>query len=97
MLSRLVRAEDVAARLDQTTFAVAFPSSDDEAAEIAAERIAAVLECTAFDVQADHTNYSNDQPIQIKLAIASASLLPQENATGLLQRVKGQLEQGHAK
>ena len=96
MLSRLVRAEDVAARLDQTTFAVAFPSSDDEAAQIAAERIAAVLECTAFDVQADHTSFSNDQPIQIKLTIASASLLPHENATGLLQRVTAQLEQGHA-
>ncbi len=96
MLSRLVRAEDVAARLDQTTFAVAFPGSDDEAAQTAAERIAAVMECTAFDVQADHTGYSNDQPTQIKLAIASASLLPQENATILLQRVIRLLEEGHA-
>lgn len=94
MLSRLVRAEDVAARLDQTTFAVAFPSSDEEAATIAADRIAAVLECTAFDVQADHTSYSNDQPIQIKLAIASADLAPHENATHLLQRVTNMLEKG---
>lgn len=49
MLGRLVRAEDVAARLDRTTYAVAFPASDAAAARVAAERIAAVLECTAFD------------------------------------------------
>ncbi|GBF59372.1 response regulator PleD [Candidatus Phycosocius bacilliformis] len=94
MLSRLVRAEDVAARLDQTSFIVAFPSSDADAAAVAAERIAAVLECTAFDVQADQTSFSNDQPVQIKLRTQSASLAPRESALSLIRRVSRAIDQG---
>lgn len=91
MMARLVRAEDVAARLDRITFVVAFPSSDEDAADIAARRIAAVLECTAFDGGSDVTAYSNDAPLQIKMHIACAALLPTDSALDLLSRVQVRL------
>jgi two-component system, cell cycle response regulator PopA len=91
MMARLVRAEDVAARIDWTTFAVAFPSSDEDAADIAAHRIAAVLECTAFDGGAKPYFHSNDAPIQIKLDIASTALLPEETWPNLMTRVQSRL------
>jgi two-component system, cell cycle response regulator PopA len=91
MMARLVRAEDVAARLDRTTFAIAFPSSDEDAAEVVASRIGAVLECTAFDTGSDVTAYSNDAPLQIKLNVASAGLLPNESAKDLIARAQARL------
>ncbi len=91
MMARLVRAEDVAARLDRTTFVVAFPSSDEDAAEVAAARIAAVLECTAFDTGNDVAAYSNDAPLQIKLNVASAELLLSESAQDLIARAQVRL------
>lgn len=91
MLARLVRAEDVAARLDRTTFAIAFPASDEEAAQTAISRINAVLECTAFDAGNDVTLYSNDAPLQIKLDIATAPLLTGERAKALIARAQARL------
>jgi two-component system cell cycle response regulator PopA len=91
MLSRLVRAEDVAACLDRTTFAIAFPASDADAADSAARRIAAVLECTAFDSGSATRPFDNDAPIQIKLQIASADVLSGESARDFLARASARL------
>jgi two-component system, cell cycle response regulator PopA len=88
MLARLVRAEDVACRLDRTTFAVAFPASDAEAAHVAVQRINAVLECTAFDAGSDVSAYSNDAPLQIKLDVASCELYLNDKAQDLIERAK---------
>lgn len=49
MIGRLVRAEDTAARLGPDTFALALPATNGLAAQVAAERVAAVIACTAFD------------------------------------------------
>lgn len=49
MVSRLVRVEDTAARLAPEVFALALPATPGPAARLAAERIAAVIGCTAFD------------------------------------------------
>jgi two-component system, cell cycle response regulator PopA len=49
MIGRLVRVEDTAARLAPEVFALALPSTDQESARAAAERIAAVIGCTAFE------------------------------------------------
>ncbi|MGE5565597.1 MAG: diguanylate cyclase domain-containing protein [Parcubacteria group bacterium] len=49
MIGRLVRAEDTAARLAPEVFALALPSTPIAAARTAAERITAVIGCTAFD------------------------------------------------
>jgi two-component system, cell cycle response regulator PopA len=91
MMARLVRAEDVAARVDRTTFAVAFPSSDEDAAQIAATRIGAVLECTAFDSGNDVTAYTNDAPLQIKLHVAAAALMAGETSASLMARAQSRL------
>jgi two-component system, cell cycle response regulator PopA len=91
MLSRLVRAEDVAARLDRTTFGVAFPASDAKAAQAAITRINAVLECTAFDAGSDVTLYSNDAPLQIKLDVSSAPLVSGDSAKHLIARAQARL------
>ena len=49
MIGRLVRAEDTAARLGPETFALALPATNLQSARAAAERISAVIGCTAFD------------------------------------------------
>ena len=50
MISRLVRAEDTAARLGHEVFALALPAAQAAAAKAAADRIAAVIACTAFSM-----------------------------------------------
>jgi two-component system cell cycle response regulator PopA len=49
MVSRLVRVEDTAALLAPEVFALALPATPGPAGRLAAERIAAVVGCTAFD------------------------------------------------
>lgn len=49
MIGRLVRTEDTAARLAPEVFALALPATPAAAARAAAERIAAVIACTAFE------------------------------------------------
>lgn len=53
MIGRLVRVEDTAARLGPEVFALALPATPISAARAAAERIAAVIACTAFDAGED--------------------------------------------
>lgn len=86
MLGRLVRAEDVAAAIDRTTFAVAFPASEEDAAVVAARRIAAVLECTAFD-----TGEEGALPVQLTLDVAAAQLGPGESGPSLVRRAVARL------
>ncbi|MFI4936429.1 MAG: diguanylate cyclase domain-containing protein [Caulobacterales bacterium] len=49
MIGRLVRVEDTAARLGPEVFALALPATNLAAARLTAERIAAVIACTAFE------------------------------------------------
>ena len=53
MVSRLIRTEDTAARLSPDVFALALPATRGTAARVAADRIAAVIGCTAFDAGMD--------------------------------------------
>jgi two-component system, cell cycle response regulator PopA len=87
MLGRLVRAEDVAACLGSTDFTVAFPASDEAAALVAAERIAAVLECTAFD----SGEGPGAEPLQLRVQLASATLMPGEAGSALIRRALARL------
>lgn len=80
MLSRLVRAEDTAARLAPEVFALALPATPGPAARLAAERIAAVIGCTAFDAGKDRP------PFVIEFEIGAAELQPGENPAALLER-----------
>lgn len=49
MVSRLIRTEDTAARLSSEVFALALPGTTEAHARIAAQRIVAVIGCTAFE------------------------------------------------
>ena len=49
MVSRLVRVEDTPARLAKEVFALALPGTTEAQARIAAQRIVAVIGCTAFE------------------------------------------------
>ena len=49
MIGRLVRTEDTAARLAPEVFALALPATAAAAARASAERISAVIACTAFE------------------------------------------------
>lgn len=80
MISRLVRAEDTAARLAPEVFALALPATPLEAARLVGERIAAVIGCTAFDAGKDKT------PFVVEFEMGVAELQPGESPGVLLER-----------
>lgn len=86
MTSRLVRSEDTAGRLAQEVFALALPATRAGEARIAAERIAAVIGCTAFDAGPDQP------PFVLNFDLGVAELLPGEPAAGLLERASAELK-----
>ncbi|WP_371514682.1 diguanylate cyclase domain-containing protein [Brevundimonas denitrificans] len=80
MVSRLVRAEDTAARLAPEVFALALPATRGAAARLTAERIAAVIGCTAFDAGPERP------PFVVEFEVGSAELQPGESPASLLER-----------
>ncbi len=86
MLGRLVRAEDTPARLSPDVFAIALPSAHRAAAQAAAERIAAVIACTAFD------GPEGESPFTVEFDIGSAELAPGEDPGVALERAAAQAQ-----
>ncbi len=80
MMGRLVRVEDTAARLGPEVFALALPAAGLAEARAAAERIAAVLACTAFESR------SGSAPFTLDFEIGAAELEPGEAAARTLER-----------
>ena len=80
MIGRLVRAEDTAARLAPDVFALALPAAPQAAAKAAAERIAAVIACTAFDAG------DGRAPFTLEFETGAAELQPGETAAQTLER-----------
>jgi two-component system cell cycle response regulator PopA len=80
MIARLVRAEDTAARLAPEVFALALPAAHASAGLIAAERIAAVIACTAFESGDDQP------PFTLEFDLGVAELEPGETAARALER-----------
>jgi len=85
MLSRLIRVEDTAARLSPEVFALALPATRAAQARIAAERIAAVIGCTAFDAG------SGRAPFVVGFDIGAAELQAGEGPAQLLERASADL------
>ena len=80
MIGRLVRAEDTAARIAPEVFALALPATALHEGRAAAERIAAVIACTAFDA-------GTDRPVFVaEFNIGVAQLEPGESAASALER-----------
>lgn len=80
MISRLVRAEDTAARLAPEVFALALPATRLGEARLVSERIAAVIGCTAFHAGDDRT------PFVVSFDIGEAERLVDESPASLLER-----------
>jgi len=80
MVSRLVRAEDTAARLAPEVFALALPATTGAEARLTAERIAAVIGCTAFDAGPERP------PFVVEFEVGSAELRPGESPASVLER-----------
>ena len=80
MLGRLVRAEDTPARLSPEVFAIALPAAHRGAAQVAAERIAAVIACTAFD------GPEGEAPFTVDFEIGSAEVCAGEDPVSALER-----------
>lgn len=80
MVSRLVRVEDTAGRLAPEVFALALPATTGGAARLAAERIGAVVACTAFDAGPERS------PFVVEFDIGAAEVGPGENPAGVLER-----------
>jgi PleD family two-component response regulator len=72
MVSRLVRVEDTAALLSPEVFALALPATPGPVRRLAAERIAAVIGCTAFDAGPDRS------PFVVEFEVGSAEVAPGE-------------------
>lgn len=90
MIGRLVRSEDTVARLAPDLFALAFPAAGQDAARIAAERIAAVIACTAFDAGEDRT------PFTVNFDVGVAELEQDEPAARALERAGARAAQRRA-
>ena len=86
MLGRLVRAEDTPARLSPDVFAVALPSAHRGAAQAAAERIAAVIACTAFD------GPEGEPPFTVEFDIGAAEIAAGEDPVAGLERAAAQAQ-----
>jgi len=84
MISRLVRAEDTAARLATEVFALALPATSLGQARLVGERIAAVIGCTAFD------SGQGQPPFVAEFDLGVAKLEPGETAVAALERAAGQ-------
>jgi two-component system cell cycle response regulator PopA len=80
MVSRLVRAEDTAARLAPEMFALALPATPGGEARLVGERIAAVIGCTAFE------GAEGDAPFVIEFDVGVAQVDPGESAARALER-----------
>jgi len=84
MVGRLVRVEDTAARLAPEVFALALPATNNAAGRAAAERIAAVIGCTAFDAGDDRP------PFVCEFDIGVAQIEAGESAVHALERAAAQ-------
>jgi two-component system cell cycle response regulator PopA len=89
MIGRLVRAEDTAARLGPELFALALPAAHAAAAKAAADRITAVIACTAFTVAENHP------PFTVDFEVGVAELGPDETAARALERAAAQALSRH--
>jgi two-component system cell cycle response regulator PopA len=90
MIGRLVRAEDTAARLGPEVFALALPATSLSAARLTAERIAAVIACTAFEAGPER------QPFVAEFDIGVAEVLPGESAAKALETAAMQASERQA-
>ncbi len=80
MIARLVRAEDSAGRLSNDIFALALPATQRDQALNVAERIAAVIGCTAFDAG------SGKAPYVVEFDVGVAQIQKGEAAAHALMR-----------
>lgn len=85
MVSRLIRTEDTAARLSPDVFALALPATRGPSARIAADRIAAVIGCTAFDAGPDRS------PFVVEFEVGVAEIEPGESPAALLERASADI------
>jgi two-component system, cell cycle response regulator PopA len=90
MIGRLVRAEDTAARLGPEVFALALPATSLPAARLTAERIAAVIACTAFEAGPER------QPFVAEFDIGVSEVLPGESAAKALESAAAQASERQA-
>lgn len=90
MISRLVRAEDTAARLAPEVFALALPATGQGQARLVGERIAAVIGCTAFDAG------GASPPFVAEFDVGVAQVEPGESAARALERAAEQTLQRQA-
>ena len=90
MIGRLVRAEDTAARLGPEIFALALPGTALAAARLTAERIAAVIGCTAFEAGPDR------QPFVAEFDLGVAEVLPGDSAARALEVAAAEASQRQA-
>jgi two-component system cell cycle response regulator PopA len=88
MVSRLIRTEDTAARLSPEVFALALPATRGPQGRIAADRIAAVISCTAFDAGADRS------PFVVEFEVGTAEMQPDESPAEVLTRASAELRGG---
>ena len=85
-----MRVEDTAALLAPEVFALALPATPGAAGKLAAERIAAVVGCTAFDAGPERS------PFVVEFDLGCAEVGPGENPASVLERASADLSRRKA-
>ena len=85
MVSRLIRTEDTAARLSPDVFALALAAPRGPAARTAADRIAAVIGCTAFDAGPERA------PFVVEFEVGVAEVGAGESPAAVLERASADI------
>ena len=80
MLRHLLRSEDAAARLNETTFIAVLPFTGHEGVDCVASRVSAIAECTAFE-SADPL-----KPFRLSVVTSTVETMKDETAEALIER-----------
>ncbi|WP_162143705.1 GGDEF domain-containing protein [Hellea balneolensis] len=86
MLKNLVRMQDITARLDANTFAIAFPGQNHASVSSVLKRISAIVDCAAFD-SGDNENGA----FTVSLETALIDMMPHENSETLIETALSEL------
>lgn len=87
MLKNLVRMQDITGRIDENTFAIAFPGQNHASISPVLKRISAIVDCAAFD-----SGDSENGAFTVSLETALIDMMPHENSDTLIQSALSELK-----
>lgn len=87
MLKNLVRMQDITARIDESTYAIAFPGQNHTSVSPVLKRISAIVDCAAFD-----SGSSENGAFTVSLDTALIDMMPHEDSETLIETAISELK-----